>query len=191
MTKAPSIYLAGPEVFLPNAKEVLMQKSEIAREFGFTPIAPGDAQVPVCETRFQHGAAISAYDEKLMLQSDTIVANLTPFRGTGADPGTCFELGFMCALGRQVGAYTNDARSYVQRVTQATGDGVVRDEAGKARTASDGMLVEEFDMIDNLMMHGGIANRGGPVEVHQAAESQMFSDMSAFRRVLERMAKSC
>ena len=31
-------------------------------------------------------------DEKLMDECDAILANLTPFRSTGADAGTCFEV---------------------------------------------------------------------------------------------------
>src|SRR5262249_9786113 len=33
--------------------------------------------------------------EAMMDASDAIIANLTPFRGPGADPGTVYELGYM------------------------------------------------------------------------------------------------
>lgn len=184
-----SIYLAGPEVFLPNAREILDLKSRIARDIGFKPIAPGDADIQACETKFLKGVAISAYDEKLMRSADAIVANLTPFRGVSADTGTCFELGFMCALGRLVCAYTNDRRHHFERVSDFH-DGEIRlDAEGEAR-GPDGLLVEDFDMIDNLMMHGGVENRSGLMEVHQAAEGEMFTDMTGYRRVLERLAAS-
>ncbi len=189
MTNALSIYLAGPEVFLPNARKILDQKSSIASDIGFEPIAPGDADIPACETKLLKGVAISAYDEKLMRSADAIVANLTPFRGVSADTGTCFELGFMCALGRHVCAYTNDKRHYFERVSEFYDGEITFDAAGEARTA-DGLLVEDFEMIDNLMMHGGVENRSGLLETHQATESGMFTDMTAYRRVLERLAQS-
>ena len=190
MKKKTSIYLAGPEVFLPNAKEILNQKSNIAKETGFIPIVPGDAKIPKCETKLMHGIAISKYDEKLMISADAIVANLTPFRGVSADAGTCFELGFMCALERHVCAYTNDKRNYIERVFKYCNDEIKYDLLGQKRTKSDGMLVEDFEMIDNLMMHGSIETRNGLLETYQAIESEMFTDLTAYRRVIERLAKS-
>ena len=43
-------------------------------------------------------------------------ANLTPFRGPGADPGTVYELGYMAGRGKPCFGYTNDASLYVDRV---------------------------------------------------------------------------
>ena len=86
-------------------------------------------------------------------------------------------------------AYTNDKRHHFQRVSEFH-DGKIRlDAEGEAR-GPDGLLVEDFDMIDNLMMHGGVENRSGLLEVHQAAEDEMFTDMTGYRRVLERLAAS-
>ncbi len=186
---ATRIYLAGPEVFLPNAKEILNRKSAIASEIGFIPVAPGDADIPACETKLAHGIAISAYDEKLMLSADAIVANLTPYRGVSADTGTCFELGYMCALGRHVCAYTNDRKNYFERVCDYYGGEISIDASGNARSTSDGLLIEDCDMIDNLMMHGSVESRGGFLEKHQASAECMFTDLTAYRRVIERLAK--
>ncbi len=38
-------YLAGPEVFLPNAREMLDRKAAMARTAGFVPLSPGDLKV--------------------------------------------------------------------------------------------------------------------------------------------------
>ena len=94
-----SIYLAGPEVFLPNAREILDLKAALTRAAGLIPVSPGDLEFPPTSSKWELGLAISAIDEKLMHQADAIIANLTPFRGLAADTGTCFELGFMCAQG--------------------------------------------------------------------------------------------
>ena len=56
---------------------------------------------------------ISRANEGLMRSCDALVANLTPFRGVSMDSGTAFEVGFMQALGRPLGAgYTNVTADY-------------------------------------------------------------------------------
>ncbi|AHG48117.1 hypothetical protein RLEG12_04215 (plasmid) [Rhizobium leguminosarum bv. trifolii CB782] len=40
------VYLAGPEVFLPNAREMLDRKAALAREAGLHPLSPGDLEIP-------------------------------------------------------------------------------------------------------------------------------------------------
>ena len=57
------------------------------------------------------------------------------------------------------------------------------DAHGRLR-GSDGMAVEDFDMIDNLMMHGGVERRGGVVVVGNAPEDALYTDLTAFREVL-------
>ncbi len=41
-----SVYLAGPEVFLPNAREILDLKAALTREAGLIPVSPGDLEFP-------------------------------------------------------------------------------------------------------------------------------------------------
>lgn len=183
------VYLAGPEVFLPNAREVLDQKIALTKAAGLIPVAPGDLVIPEYPTKRQKGLAISAHDESLMRGADAIIANLTPFRGMHADTGTCFELGFMCASGKPAFAYTNDARSHFERTAEHYDGKIVRDAAGRSR-GPDGFAVEDFDMIDNLMMHGGVENRGGVVVVGNAAVDALYTDMTAFTQVLEIAAKA-
>ena len=36
------VYLAGPEVFLPNAREQLDRKIALTRTAGLVPVSPGD-----------------------------------------------------------------------------------------------------------------------------------------------------
>ena len=38
--------------------------------------------------------------------------------------------------------------------------------------------------IDNLMLHGGVVNRGGTVAVGDAALDRLYTDMTAFKSVL-------
>lgn len=182
MTK--KVYLAGPEVFLPNAAEILKTKADLARDYGFTPISPGDLEIPPAETRLQFGCNISEIDEKMMLEADAIIANLTPYRGIAADTGTTFELGFMCGLGKPVFAYTNVRKNHFERTTEFYQGNLVQDATGRMR-GPDGLAVENCDMIDNLMLHGGIVRRGGAVVIGDAALDRLYTDLSAFEDCLK------
>jgi nucleoside 2-deoxyribosyltransferase len=181
MTK--KVYLAGPEVFLINAREILDLKASIAREAGFIPLSPGDLQIPPAETKIAHGCNINAIDEQMMIEADAIIANLTPFRGIAADTGTSFELGFMCALGKAVFAYTNVADNHFARISGYYDGAVAADEHGRFR-GDDGLSVENFDMADNLMLHGGIHRRGGTVIIGNASPEAVYTDLTAFRQCL-------
>jgi nucleoside 2-deoxyribosyltransferase len=136
------VYLAGPEVFLPTAAEVLAAKAECARALGFAPVLPVDESHPGTG----HDVATRIYEgnRARIAESDLLVANLSPFRGPSADPGTVFELGYAAALGRPVHAYTTDPRVLADRVPWLKGaDGALRDR--------DGLLVEDFGRAENLM----------------------------------------
>ncbi len=171
-------------MFLPNSVEIRQAKKDLTSAQGFIPVAPGDDDVADQPTPKQKGMAISARDEMLMDSSDAIIANLTPYRGIAADTGTCFELGYMSAQGKPAFAYSNEPKNHSDRVLEYYGGQVQRDASGLPR-GPDGLLVEDFDMIDNLMLQGGIERRGGAVVAGQAAADAMFSDLAAFVEVLK------
>ncbi len=183
------IYLAGPEVFLPNAREMLDAKADLARQAGFTPLSPGDLEIPPADTKIGHGCNINAIDEQMMLEADAVIANLTPFRGIAADTGTSYELGFMCALGKPVFAYTNIAANHFTRILGHYGEVATQDETGRYR-GPDGLSIENFDMADNLMLHGGIVRRGGAVVVGDTPADAIYTDLTAFRECLRRAAET-
>jgi nucleoside 2-deoxyribosyltransferase len=177
------VYLAGPEVFLSNAREVLDAKIALTRRYGFTPVSPGDLEIAAYETKRGHGLAISAVNEKLMLGAGMIIANLTPFRGIAADVGTVYELGFMCARGCPAFGFSNVARNHFERVNAYYGGTVHPDVQGRPR-GPDGLAVEDFDMIENLMLDGGIEARGGAFVTREVAAEAMFTDLGAFEECL-------
>lgn len=178
-----SVYLAGPEVFLPNARAALDAKIALTRAAGLIPVSPGDLEFPPAESKFELGLAISEIDERLMNSADAIIANLTPFRGLAADTGTAFELGYMCAQGKAVFAYTNVAADHGERTRHHFGGVVTIDADGKPR-GPDGIMIEDLGFIDNLMLHGGVVRRGGTVVVGNAAPEALYTDLTAFRQVL-------
>lgn len=177
------VYLAGPEVFLPNAREVLDAKIALARRYGFTPVSPGDLEVTAYESKRAHGLAISAVNEKLMLSAEMIIANLTPFRGIAADVGTVYELGFMCARGCPAYGFSNVAKTHFERLKGYYGGAVHPDAQGRPR-GPDGLAVEDFDMADNLMLDGGIEARGGALVTREVAGDRLFLDLGAFEECL-------
>lgn len=183
------LYLAGPEVFLPEAKAILRRKAEMTRAFGFEPLAPGDNQIALSGTPRERGYQINGFDEALMNEADGIIANLTPFRGPGADPGTCYEVGYMCAQGKAAFAYTNDARTYFERVSALNGGNLKADESGRFFDAN-GLSVENFDMPENLMLAGGIERRGGKVITHASKAENRYTDITGFEECLRLMAKA-
>lgn len=182
------VYLAGPEVFLPNGRQVMEAKAELARKAGFVPLSPGDLDPPKADTKRGFACNISAINEQLMQQADAAIVNLTPFRGIAADTGTSFETGYMGALGKPVFAYTNVEADHYQRVKQYYNGEVVADDSGRQR-GPDGLSIENFDMVENLMLDGGILRRGGQLMVGNVSEDVLYTDLDAYKRCLEVAAR--
>ncbi len=181
------VYLAGPEVFLPNAREQLDRKIALTRAAGLIPVSPGDLTIPETPTKRERGLAISAIDEQLMNSADAIIANLTPFRGIAADTGTVFELGFMCGRGKLAFAYSNTAADHFSRTSDYYGGMVALGADGRVR-GPDGMSFEDFDMAENLMLDGGVESRGGRVIVRDVPPERLYTDTAAFEECLRLLA---
>ena len=112
----PRIYLAGPEVFLPQARVVGAEKCRLAAAAGLDGAFPLDAQFDLeALPAGEQARGISRANEALMRSCDGLIANLTPFRGVSMDAGTAFEVGFMQALGRAMAGYTNISAGYTER----------------------------------------------------------------------------
>src|SRR3954469_8431876 len=137
------IYLAGPDVFLPDAVEIGRRKAAICARHGVSGLYPLDNVVDLAAA----GASLAIFkgNEAMMQRADAIIANLTPFRGPSADAGTVYELGYMAGRGKQCFAYSNDASSYVERVAaKRSRDSQLLD--------SNGLVVEDLGLADNLML---------------------------------------
>lgn len=188
---AAKVYLAGPEVFFPNGRELIARKHAVLAEFGLQPSArQGEFLSWTDRSAGEIGIEISRHNEQLIEEADLLIANITPFRSLSADPGTVYELGFMCALGRPVHAYSNDARDYAVRAAldptlapvDAASDGRLR--------AQDETLIEAHGFADNLMIDGGIIRRGGAVIRHVTGLDTIWTDLAGFRICVERAVRS-
>jgi len=84
------IYLAGPDVFLPDAIDIGRAKVALCARYGLIGLYPLENAVD----RAADDASLQIFrgNEAMMIEADAIVANLTPFRGPGADAGTVYEL---------------------------------------------------------------------------------------------------
>lgn len=167
------IYLAGPDVFWPNAHQAGAAKVALCRRYGCEGLYPLDNELDLQTlTPYEAGVAIFRANIGLMQRADLVIANMTPFRGPSMDVGSAFELGYMAALGKPVWGYTLDGRLYADRVA-----------AGDAEVDTDGMAIERFGMADNLMMIGAIDDSGGRL-VTESADHSLEAHLAVFEKVL-------
>ena len=183
------VYLAGPDVFLANAREIGAQKRAICARHGLVGVFPGDHD-DYCDLALppaEQGLAISRGMERIMRDCDAMIVNLTPFRGPSADVGSAYEMGFMRALGRPIFAYSNDDRPFLDRVT-ADCAGYERIRPTGEREDRDGMAIEPFGLHDNLMLVGGVIASGGCMVTGTMSHAERYTSLIAFERCVERAA---
>jgi nucleoside 2-deoxyribosyltransferase len=168
------VYLAGPDVFLADAIEIGRRKIELCRRHGLTGLYPLDNAI---DTAAQDASLrIFRGNETMMIDADAVIANLTPFRGPGADSGTVYELGYMAGRGKLCLGYSNDPSCYADRVRQFT-DVVSRD--GRLVDAA-GLTVEDFGLSDNLMMIHALDLHGCALVTAQQPPADIWYDLGAF-----------
>lgn len=183
------IYLAGPDVFLPEPEARAAALKALAARHGLIGVSPLDpvGDEPAEWSGLSEAMRIAARNEAHMRSCDALIANLTPFRGPSADVGTVYELGFMRALGRPVFGWSNTTRPLTERTLDT--------RAGRARRVADGawcdderLLIEAFGLTDNLMIEGGIAMSGGALVTQDVPAGQRWTDLAAFQRCLVAVA---
>lgn len=179
-----SVYLAGPDVFLADAVEVGEKKKARCKDYGLIGVFPLDAELSL-ERQDGISERIFNANVALMRQCSAVIANVTPFRGLSADAGTAFELGFAFALGKPVFAYTNIAIPYRDRVVDACGS---IGAAGGREFAGDGMSVENFGLVDNLMIAEAVRAQGWDIVAQDAPPQRRFTDLDGFDRCLRQAA---
>jgi nucleoside 2-deoxyribosyltransferase len=168
------IYLAGPDVFLPDAVDIGRCKKDICAAHGVSGLYPLDNAID----RSAGDISLNIFKgcEAMMDAADAIIANLTPFRGPGADPGTAYELGYMAARGKFCLGYSNDPTVYAERVRLLA---EVRSQDGRLVDA-DGLTVEDFGLSDNLMMIHALDLHGCPLLAPRQAPADIWHDLTTF-----------
>jgi nucleoside 2-deoxyribosyltransferase len=143
------IYLAGPDVFRPDAAEHGRKLVAQCAEFGFTGVFPLDPSLPgelrddpLAMARHIYQANVARIEG-----CDAVLANLDFFRGPEPDSGTCFEVGYSVARGKPVVGYIGEEGSFAQRI-RARYPAAVREGLLDAQ----GWQLEEFGLPLNLML---------------------------------------
>ena len=136
------IYLAGPDVFRPDAESWANAARELCRNYGIEALTPLDH----CETEPRK---ICEGNLELIRKAQMVVANLNPFRGAEPDSGTVFELGYGFALGKKVWGYVASGESLLKRVSRIDGEA---DIDSTHPTDAQGLMIENFGLPLNLML---------------------------------------
>ena len=168
------VYLAGPDVFFPNAAEIGEAKKQICAQYGFEGVFP-------LETDFSGLSELHSLEEQghksfdfiveLMDSCALVIANLTPFRGPSMDVGTAIEMGYMHGCGKPVFGYTNIVAGYAQRVQP------------------DDFLIEQFELVDNLMVEGPIYKTGAVVIQTDVPPDEVFTSLEGFIECVRQAAE--
>ena len=129
------VYLAGPDIFRPDADGWAAAARELLAAHGLQALIPIDGD-QVSASGIYHA------NLEMIRSADAVLANLNAFRGTEPDSGTCFEVGLAVALGKTVIGYLADGRVLKDKVSHD----------GQTMLAADGLRVEDFDLPLNLML---------------------------------------
>jgi nucleoside 2-deoxyribosyltransferase len=182
------IYLAGPDVFLPDAVAVGRRKKELCAEYGFEGLYPFDNEVIANLQGERIDRLIYRANETMMRSADMGIFNLTPFRGPSADPGTVFELGTLVGLGKLVFGYTNVTSNLLDRTLSS--DTIIDSIRSDWRDAN-GMAIENFGNADNLMIDNSLIEHGGYAIVRtQTRPDELFEDLGGFEICLQHALKA-
>ncbi len=174
-------YLAGPDVFLPDALPHAGRRAAICRRHGLEPLSPLNEDVQALSRMSEEQAwrMIYAKDVAMMEAADLCIANLTPFRGASADAGTLVELGWFLGRGKPIFGYSNSAAPFAARSV-----------ALLARVADPmpGLAVEGFGLPDNLMIPGAV-EQGGGLPIFLPDRDEPFDGLAVFERCVAAAAR--
>ena len=177
------VYLAGPDVFLPDPLARAAALKAVCARHGLVGISPLDALDggdPAAWLGLSEPMRIARRNEAHIAGCAVLVANLTPFRGPSADAGTVFELGYMRALGRPVFGWTNCAEAFAVRTRAHCGPAAAAQPDGTWRDG-EGLLLEDFaPLADNLMIDGAITASGGVLVRRDVPRARAWADLGAF-----------
>jgi nucleoside 2-deoxyribosyltransferase len=184
MTANRTVYLGGPEVFLPNATDIVMKKAAMCPAYGFTASIPVDTHGNDWGhmTPTQISRAIYQANVDTMKAVDIGIFDLTPFRGISADAGTIFEVGLMVGMGKPVFAYTNMPGDYIDRFGFKQAEPNVN--AMIAWVDERGWRIENFGNADNLMIDSAVSLNGADIVRSATPFPDLFENFDGFTGAL-------
>jgi len=180
-------YLAGPDVFLPNAAAHAARKVEICRQYGLRGLPPLNEDIETAAAKTLNEASLneaslkeapdnasgvwqSIYEKDIAMMGrcDIIIANLTPFGGASADAGTLIEVGWFLGQRKPIFGYSNNSESFEQRMRRQLGDGHAD------------LGIEGFHLPDNLMIVGAVLSGGYPIFVPTDGKARGIDALDVF-----------
>jgi len=171
-----SLYLAGPDIFRPDAAVHGEKLKALCAAYGFEGLFPLDAQVAQATGDALEAARwIYRADIGLLDAADAVLANLDFFRGAEPDSGTCFEVGYAIARGKPVYGYVPEGGSLAERIRRRCPEHLGADDGHDAQ----GWQLEEFGLPLNLMLAVPCTVVVGGADV---ALRRLRSDLDARRR---------
>ena len=141
------LYLAGPDVFRPDAAAHGRRLVALCAEHGFEGVFPLNEALP--GGLAPHALATHIYRTNIALieRCDAVLANLDFFRGPEPDSGTCFEVGYAVARGKPVIDYVPQEGSLAERIRRRHPQAL-----GPRGKDAQGWELEEFGLPLNLML---------------------------------------
>jgi len=170
-------YLAGPDVFLPDAAAHAARKVEICRRHGLRGLPPLNEDAETIASELEAWRTIYQKDIAMMERCDIIIANLTPFAGASADAGTLIEVGWFLGRRKPIFGYSNTSENFESRMRKQFG-------AGHAELG-----IEGFHLPDNLMIVGAIQSGGHTVFVPADGRARGLDALDVFETCVEAAAR--
>ncbi|MBA2649787.1 MAG: nucleoside 2-deoxyribosyltransferase [Legionella sp.] len=165
------VYLAGPDVFMPNCIDIGNYKKQLLAAAGYIGHFPLDPLIPDFKPNQETAYNISKGNETSMDQCQIILANMTPWHGSPSmDVGTAFEVGYMSCKAKFrpldtliIGYYEGDVeQDYSKRVAQYYNHQIIEQKDGRV-TDITGVTLENFTLCENLMIPAAIKKTGGDI----------------------------
>lgn len=167
MQRQLKVYIAGPDVFLPKAREHAEYQRMLCAFYNFTARLPFDNEIPAVPGETKRARALRIYNANIaqINTSDIIVVNCNPFRSAYVmDDGSAFEVGFCAGYIAALHAAKKRMYGYIAHGTsmreRAKHDPAMR-PYGDTHIDAQGYLIEDFDLRINLMLECAIVASGG------------------------------
>jgi nucleoside 2-deoxyribosyltransferase len=171
-------YLAGPDVFLPDAIAHAARKVEICRRYGLQGLPPLNEEIEPGLPASSVWQSIYHKDISMMQRCDIIIANLTPFGGASADAGTLIEVGWFLGKGKPIFGYSNTMENFEARMSKQLG------------AAASDFGIEGFHLPDNLMIVGAVLSGGYPIFVPRDDQPRGIDALDVFETCAEAAGRS-
>ena len=156
----PVVYLAGPERYDKDAKELYKKRKELCASYGLQAFTPADwaEGVEKMDTDCPYTAAANQFDswQQHVRNCDAIIADLNDYRGYECSNDVAFECGMAFQLGKKMYGYVDDIRPAKEKVPNLGPEHEYRDMTGAN--------VEDFNYPVNLMFSCSMDIREGKFE---------------------------